>query len=171
MTEKVILVDSNDHPLGLMEKIEAHRKGLLHRAVSVFIFNSEKALLLQQRADNKYHSPNLWTNTACTHPRPEESNKESAIRRLEEEMGIYEENLTEIFDFIYKEELDNKMIEHELDHVFIGFSNNRPAPNPKEVKDSKYVTVDQLKIDIEKYPEQYTVWFKKIVPQVISHIL
>ncbi len=168
--ENVILVDSHDNMLGKMEKMEAHRKALLHRAVSVFIFNTDKQMLLQRRAPSKYHSPELWTNTACTHPRPNEKNKDAAIRRLKEEMGLHVNKLTKVFDFIYKAKLDNKLTEYELDHVFIGFSNELPIPDPKEVCEFTYVDIDKIMSQIQNHPENYTVWFKKIVERVLTHV-
>ena len=170
MTEKVIIVDTNDTLIGEMEKLEAHRKAKLHRAVSVFIFNSKGQLLLQKRALNKYHSPGLWTNTACTHPRPDESIEYAALRRLNEEMGIKHENLIKIFDFIYKEQLDNDLTEHEFDHIFVGISDDLPNPEPTEVSDFEYIDTSLLLRQIKSNPEKYTVWFKKIIERVISEI-
>lgn len=170
MTEKVILVDTNDTVIGEMEKLEAHRKAKLHRAVSVFIFNSKGQLLLQKRALFKYHSPDLWTNTVCTHPRPDESIEYAAVRRLNEEMGIKNEKLTKIFDFIYKEQLDNDITEHEFDHVFVGISNDLPVPEPTEVSDFEYIDTSLLLAQIKSNPEKYTVWFKKIIERVLYEI-
>lgn len=171
MTEEyVILVDQNDRELGYMPKNEAHLKAQLHRAISVFVLNDEGHWLLQRRALTKYHSAGLWTNTCCTHPLPNESNIDAASRRLQQEMGMQCE-LREIFHFIYKEQLDNQMTEYELDHVFIGYSNDMPQPNTMEVMEYKYIPIDQLISDIEIRPMNYTVWFKKIVKQVASHIL
>ena len=158
----VILVAENDAALGTMEKHEAHRKALLHRAVSVFIFNSKGEWLLQQRAKGKYHSNGLWTNTCCTHPYPGESNLLAAERRLHEEMGM-QCKLKEVFHFIYKEPLDNGYTEHELDHVFAGYTDEMPVINPEEVMDYKYISLANLKYDLEKNPDNYTVWFRKIV--------
>jgi len=166
--EKVILVDSSDSAIGEMEKMEAHQKAELHRAVSVFIFNTEGKLLLQKRAESKYHSPGLWTNTACTHPRPNDRNEEAAARRLEEEMGIKLTKLTKIFDFTYKETFKNGLTEYEYDHVFVGISDALPNPNPTEVCDFEYVECDGLLKQIEKNPENYTVWFKKIIHRVCA---
>lgn len=168
--EKVILVDLNDKALGEMEKMEAHQKAILHRAVSVFIFNSKKQLLLQKRALSKYHSPGLWTNTACTHPRPNESSINAASRRLNEEMGIKTNELTKLFDFVYKEQLDNELTEHEFDHVFIGFSDTLPTPDPSEVCDFKYVEKDEILEQIALSPQNYTVWFKKIIERVLNSL-
>jgi len=165
MLEKVILVDEYDTPLGEMEKLEAHKKALLHRAISVFIFNSNGEWLLQRRAFNKYHSAGLWTNTCCTHPLPSETNIDAANRRLMQEMGM-QSSLKELFRFTYKEALDNELTENEFDHVFIGISNFIPRINPKEVAEFKYINYKHLTLDIKKNPSDYTVWFKKIVEQV-----
>lgn len=170
MFEKVILVDSNDTVVGEMEKLEAHRKALLHRAISVFIFNSRGELLLQKRATTKYHSPGLWTNTACTHPQPNESNENAAIRRLNEEMGIKGVKLIKLFDFIYKEKFDNGLTEHEFDHVFTGVTDDVPYPNITEVSEFKYIECNNLLQDIKENPQDYTVWFKKIVERVLNKI-
>lgn len=169
MQNLVILVDENDRAIGTMEKMEAHRLSKLHRAVSVFIFNKKKEWLLQQRAAHKYHSNSLWTNTACTHPYPKEDNRHAATRRLDEEMGL-KADLKEIFHFIYKEKLDNELTENELDHVFIGFSDNRPNINTAEVAAYKYIAFDDLHADVEKNPEKYTIWFRKIYKKVYSHL-
>jgi isopentenyl-diphosphate delta-isomerase len=169
MPENVILVDVNDMQVGVAEKLDAHRKGLLHRAVSVFVFNSKNQLLIQKRASEKYHSPLLWTNTACTHPRPGETANDAAIRRLKEEMGIQLNAINKLFDFIYKEALDKGLIEHEFDHVFIGFSDETPQPDLNEVCDYMYVDQDSLLEDVKKNPEKYTVWFLKIIESVIRH--
>ena len=131
--EKVILVNNNDTPIGLMEKMEAHEKALLHRAFSVFVFNKNDELMLQQRALSKYHSPGLWTNTCCSHPRVDEPVIDAGRRRLMEEMG-FDCEIEKIFDFIYKAELDQGLTEHEFDHVLFGRYNENPEINPKEVK-------------------------------------
>ncbi len=167
MTEKIILVDTDDTEIGEMEKLEAHQKAKLHRAVSVFIFNSKGQLLLQKRALIKYHSPGLWTNTVCTHPGPGESIEYAAIRRLKEEMGLKIEKLTKIFDFTYKETLDNNLTEYEFDHVFVGISDDSPIPEPTEVCDFEYIDSDILLAQIKLNPEKYTVWFKKIIERVL----
>lgn len=167
--EQVILVDEQDHELGMMEKLEAHRNPVLHRAISVFIVNSKGEWLLQQRAHEKYHSNGLWTNTCCSHPRPGETALEAANRRLHEEMGL-EAGLSEIFHFIYREELDNELSEYELDHVFVGISDKEPQINPDEVHTYKYITFNDLKKDIERNPWNYTVWFLKIVDRVNKHL-
>lgn len=168
--EQVILVDENDNQIGLMEKMEAHQKGLLHRAFSVFVFNDKNQMLLQRRALSKYHSGGLWTNTCCSHPRDGESIVEAGTRRLREEMG-FECELKSIFSFIYKAELDNDLTENELDHVLIGSWDNIPTPNPDEVDDWKYISLEDLVDDIETHPENYTVWFKLVFDRVKHHFL
>ena len=163
MTEEfVILVDEHDRELGVMEKIEAHRKGALHRALSVLVFNTKGEILLQQRANSKYHSGGLWTNTCCSHPRPGELVSAAASRRLEEEMGI-ELQLKNVGSFIYRAELDKGLTEHELDHVFTAIFDGTPNTNTHEVSDWKYVSVDFLMKDITTNPTQYTEWFKIIL--------
>jgi isopentenyl-diphosphate Delta-isomerase len=157
--EHVILVDEADNELGTMEKMEAHRVGALHRALSVFIYNAAGEMLLQRRNPEKYHSGGLWTNTCCSHPRPGEDVKTAAARRLLEEMGI-ETELREIFSFTYKAPFENGLTEHEFDHVFIGFSNDLPIPNPDEVVEYRYVDQSTLTADIESHPHKYTEWFK-----------
>jgi isopentenyl-diphosphate delta-isomerase len=166
----VILVDKEDKPVGLMEKMEAHRRALLHRAISVFIINSKGEWILQKRAMDKYHSQGLWTNTCCTHPLPGETDLESANRRLVEEMGI-DCNLTKLFSFIYKEKLDNELTEYEYDHVFVGTSDNEPVINTTEVVDWKKISFDELDSDIRLYPDNYTFWFKEIYQNVNNHLL
>ena len=161
MEENVILVDEQDNQLGLMPKMEAHEKAVLHRAFSVFIFNDKGELMLQQRAAHKYHSPLLWTNTCCSHQRDGESNIEAGKRRLIEEMG-FKTNLKEIFSFVYKAPFDNGLTEHELDHVMIGNFNGVPKINPDEVASFKWMTLEAVKKDIELQPNIYTAWFKII---------
>lgn len=158
-TEYVVLVDEQDKELGTMEKMQAHQEGKLHRAVSVFIFNSKNELLLQKRAHDKYHSAGLWTNTCCSHPRPAEAPEAAAHRRLKEEMGLAC-NLQFAFTFIYKAHLDNALTEHELDYVYKGVSNEHPENNPTEVSEWKYISVSELDTDIKQHPEKYTEWFK-----------
>jgi isopentenyl-diphosphate Delta-isomerase len=160
--EQVVLVDEQDNETGIMEKLQAHLEGRLHRAISVFIYNSEGALLLQQRAPGKYHSAGLWTNTCCSHPRPGETAIDAARRRLYEEMGIGCE-LKEVFSFVYKARLENDLTEHEYDHVFAGVTDAVPSPDESEVSGWKYVNTDTLAADIETNPEQYTEWFKIII--------
>tara|TARA_B100001063_G_C16744128_1_gene546485 strand:- start:520 stop:1038 length:519 start_codon:yes stop_codon:yes gene_type:complete len=157
--EKVILVDKNDNQVGLMPKLEAHEKGVLHRAFSIFIFNSKYELLLQKRASSKYHSGGLWTNTCCSHPREGEDTLDAANRRLDEEMGI-KTSLRKVYDFIYKAELDNQLTEYELDHVFYGVFDKDPLLNKDEAEDFKWVDMETLNNDIIKHEDNYTVWFK-----------
>lgn len=161
MEEQVVLVDEKDNPIGLMEKIEAHEKALLHRAFSVFIFNKKGELMLQQRAASKYHSPLLWTNTCCSHQREGETNLEAGKRRLQEEMGFVTE-LNEVFSFIYKAPFDNGLTEHELDHVMVGSFEGLPHINKEEVESYKWMNLEDLKLDIENNPDIYTAWFKII---------
>ncbi|OCK42817.1 isopentenyl-diphosphate delta-isomerase [Tenacibaculum soleae] len=161
MKEQVILVDAQDNQIGLMEKIEAHEKALLHRAFSVFVFNDKKELMLQQRAADKYHSPLLWTNTCCSHQRNGETNLAAGKRRLQEEMGFVCD-LKEVFSFIYKAPFDNGLTEHELDHVMVGCFNEQPNINKEEVESYKWMTLEAVKKDIEDKPEIYTAWFKII---------
>lgn len=170
MEELVVLVDHADSPMGTMEKMEAHQKAMLHRAVSVFVFDLNGRMLIQRRAFDKYHSPGLWTNTACTHPRPEESILEAANRRLNEEMGLKTTTLVKLFDFVYKEALENGLTEYEFDHVYLGFCDVAPMPNPLEVSEFQYVYPDDLLKSIQFAPALYTVWFKKIVERVIQAV-
>lgn len=167
--EKVILVNERDEQIGLMEKIEAHQKALLHRAFSVFVYNSKGEVMIQQRAAQKYHSPGLWTNTCCSHPREGESNIEAGIRRLQEEMG-FQTDLKESTSFIYKAPFDNGLTEHEYDHILIGKFDGEPQINPGEVADWKWIAMDELKADIQKYPENYTAWFKIIFDKYYEFI-
>lgn len=159
--EHVILVNENDEQIGLMPKLEAHEKAVLHRAFSVFVFNKKGELLLQQRAVEKYHSPLLWTNTCCSHQRAGESNIEAGKRRLQEEMGFVTE-LKEVFSFIYKAPFDNGLTEHELDHVMVGEFEEDPNINPEEVESFKWMQLEDVKKDIASNPELYTAWFKII---------
>ncbi len=159
--ELVVLVNENDVPIGLMPKLEAHEKAVLHRAFSVFVLNDKNELMLQQRAAHKYHSPLLWTNTCCSHQRENETNIEAGNRRLFEEMGFTTE-LKELFSFIYKAPFDNGLTEHELDHVMIGYYNGEPKINPEEVEAWKWLDIDEVRKDMEENPENYTAWFKII---------
>ena len=167
--DKVILVDSNDNQIGLMPKLEAHKKGVLHRAFSVFIFNNDGELMLQRRALTKYHSPGLWTNTCCSHQRDGETNIISGKRRLNEEMGFS----TELFkktSFIYRAKFDNGLTEHEFDHVLVGSYNHSPIINPNEVDSWKWMSMDNVKKDIKDHPENYTAWFKIIFEKYYKYI-
>ena len=162
--DAVILVDELDHETGIAEKLEAHRKGLLHRAFSVLLFNSKGELLLQQRAAGKYHSGNLWTNTCCSHPRKGEPVKLAAQRKLKQEMGI-EANLEFSHKFIYKAALDHGLTEHEYDYVFFGVSDHVPVINPEEAQAWRFETLDQVREEIENRPELFTSWFRIIMQQ------
>lgn len=166
---QVILVDENDAEAGIMEKIEAHRRGLLHRAISVFIMDSKGRWLLQRRAENKYHSNSLWTNTCCSHPMPQESSADAAKRRLHQEMGL-ECELNELFRFTYREDLDNGLTEHELDHVFTGVTDSLPEINREEVMEYRYMNYNDLEADVAARPENYTVWFRIIFSKVNDHL-
>ena len=168
MLEQVILVDSDDNPIGLMEKMEAHRKAKLHRAFSVFAMNDNNEILLQRRALHKYHSGGLWTNTCCSHPRHGETVEEAATRRLMEEMGFTCE-VKRIFSFIYKAELDNDLTEHELDHVLIARYNYDPHINPEEVDSFDWKSVDWVAADMKTHPEKYTEWFKIIYDRFLKY--
>lgn len=165
--EQVILVDEQDNPIGLMEKMEVHEKAILHRAFSVFIFNHQGELLLQQRALSKYHSAGLWTNTCCSHPRPNETTESAANRRLLEEMG-FATSLEKVFDFIYIANFDNGLTEHEFDHVFIGFFEGAICPNNEEVNSFKYISLEELDIQLINTPDIFTEWFKIAYPKVKS---
>ena len=161
MEELVVLVDEHDNQVGLMPKMEAHEKAVLHRAFSVFVFNDQSELMLQQRAATKYHSPLLWTNTCCSHQRDGETSLAAGKRRLQEEMG-FDCDLTEVFQFGYKAPFDNGLTEHELDHVMIGTYNGEPNINPEEVASHKWMSLEDVKNDMEDNPQQYTAWFKII---------
>ena len=161
MEELVVLVDEHDNQVGLMPKMEAHEKAILHRAFSVFVFNDQGELMLQQRAATKYHSPLLWTNTCCSHQRDGETSLAAGKRRLQEEMGFVCD-LTEVFQFVYKAPFDNGLTEHELDHVMIGTYNGEPNINTEEVASHKWMSLEDVKNDMEDNPQQYTAWFKII---------
>jgi isopentenyl-diphosphate delta-isomerase len=167
--EQVVLVTINDEPIGLMNKLEAHEKAVLHRAFSVFVLNDKNEVMLQQRAQHKYHSPLLWTNTCCSHQRAGETNIEAGKRRLEEEMGFVTE-LKELFHFIYKAPFDNGLTEHELDHVMIGYYNGEPVINPDEVEHWKWMDIEAIRIDMKSNPEHYTVWFKIIFNEFYHYL-
>jgi len=162
--EHVILVDEGDSEIGTMEKLEAHQKGLLHRAFSILIFNSKGELLLQKRAASKYHSGGLWTNTCCSHPVMGEPVKLTAQRKLKQEMGM-EVPLNFSHKFIYKAYLDNDLIEHEFDHVFIGISDEKPIVNEQEAEDWKFASLDNIRSEMTRNPEAFTSWFKIIMQQ------
>ncbi|MBI2722107.1 MAG: isopentenyl-diphosphate Delta-isomerase [Bacteroidetes bacterium] len=166
--EQVILVNEFDVETGTSEKLNAHLSGQLHRALSVFIFNSDKKMLLQRRAISKYHSGGLWSNACCSHPRPGEDILAAAVRRLTEELGIKHCELHYGFNFIYKANLDNHIIEHELDHVFFGKSDEHPKPNPEEVSEYKYLSLEELYSELFHHPQNYTFWFKLIFERVVN---
>ena len=161
--EKVILVSEHDDMIGVIDKMEAHKQGLLHRAFSVFIFNSKGEMLLQQRALNKYHSGGLWTNACCSHPVPGEKTKEAAERRLMEELG-FETEIEKIFDFTYKAAFENGLTEHEFDHVFVGEYEGNMQLNADEVSEVCYKSMSDIKSDIEHKAGDYTEWFKIAFP-------
>lgn len=167
--EQVILVNHNDEPIGLMEKIEAHQKALLHRAFSVFVLNDKNEIMLQQRAAKKYHSPLLWTNTCCSHQRKGETNLQAGTRRLQEEMG-FATPLKEVFSFIYKAPFDNGLTEHEFDHVMIGYYNDEPVINKTEVENWKWMSAENIKKDMQLNPQNYTAWFKIIFDKFYHYI-
>ncbi len=167
MTENVILVDTQDSPVGQMEKMEAHLKGELHRALSVLIFNSRGEILLQQRAFSKYHSPGLWSNTCCSHPRPGEDSLQAASRRLSEEMG-FSVPISNSFEFVYKAHFENGLIEHEYDHVFFGTYDGVPLINPEEAHDFKWISPSELMDEMRSKPADFTVWFRIIIGKMVG---
>ena len=166
-SEEVILVNEEDAPIGTMEKMEAHRKALLHRAFSVFIFNSQGKMLLQQRAGDKYHSPGLWTNACCSHPRPGEDTLAAACRRLREELG-FTTSLEKLFDFTYRSEFDNGLTEFEFDHVFVGHYDADIHPNAAEVSDYSYRSLEEIRESLAVHPENFTSWFHLAFPLVMD---
>jgi isopentenyl-diphosphate Delta-isomerase len=161
--EYVILVDETDQPLGTMEKIEAHRRALLHRAFSVFIFNSRGEMLLQQRAQEKYHSAGLWTNACCSHPRPGEDTRAAALRRLQEELG-FTTDLQKLFEFTYRTAFDNGLTEFEFDHVFIGTYDQEISPDRAEVSDYRYQSLPEIEAELLSAPTTFTSWFQLAFP-------
>jgi len=167
--EFVILVDQNDHEIGEMEKQEAHLQNKKHRAFSVFLLDENNNLILQQRAASKYHSPGLWTNACCGHPRPNETTIQAAKRRTLEEMGI-NVDIHEIFQLSYEEQLENGLWENEFDHIFIGkYTEKNFNPNPEEIQNLKHISIKDLQIDLIKNPEEYTFWFKLIFPKIVDY--
>jgi isopentenyl-diphosphate Delta-isomerase len=163
---QVILVDEQDNPVGTAEKMQAHYNGgSLHRAFSVFIFNRQGEMLLQQRAMEKYHSGGLWTNACCSHPQPGEETRDAALRRLSEELG-FTTPVTKIFDFLYKAEFDNGLTEHEFDHVFVGQYEEAFQYNPEEVMDTRYMKLEELRESLRLQPEIYTAWFHLAFPRI-----
>ncbi len=168
MEEKVVLVTEKDEVLGLMEKMQAHENGILHRAFSVFLYNSKGEMLLQKRAAEKYHSPNQWTNACCSHPRIEETYEQAAKRRIKEELGIDCE-LEEKFWFIYKADVGQNLWEHELDHVFVGNYEGEFNLNKEEVAEVRYISLENLNLELENNPENFTEWFKIILEEYKHH--
>jgi isopentenyl-diphosphate Delta-isomerase len=162
MMERVILVDENDKEIGTMEKIEAHRKGLLHRAFSILVFNSRGEILIQKRSAKKYHSGGLWTNACCSHPMPDETMTAATRRKLKQEMGIELETRF-AYKFIYKIALEGDLTEHEVDHVFIGYFDGEPLINREEVDAWQFIPIDELRSNVASKPEEYTHWFKLIL--------
>jgi isopentenyl-diphosphate delta-isomerase len=163
--EELILVNELDEPIGSMEKMEVHQKGLLHRAFSVFIFNEKGEMLLQQRAPQKYHSAGLWTNACCSHPRPGEGTLEAAMRRLNEEMG-FTAGLKKIFEFTYRTEFENGLTEFEFDHVFAGIYGGSIHPDKNEVGDYCFSGLDEIEAGLASHPAKYTTWFHLAFPLV-----
>jgi len=168
MPEYILTVDENDNVIGKEEKLKAHQEGKLHRAFSLFVFNSKGKLLLQRRAKSKYHSGGLWTNTCCSHQRDGETLEKAIHRRLKEEMG-FDCELKEAFTFTYRVKFDDGLSENEYDHVFFGKFDGKPEPNPEEVDDWKWVSLEELRKDIQKNPDDYTYWLKVSIDRVISH--
>ena len=169
MEEQVVVVSENDEILGLMEKMNAHENGILHRAFSVFLFNDKGEMLLQKRASGKYHSPNQWTNAVCSHPKIDETYLDGAQRRLKEELGITTD-LTEKFSFIYKADVGQNLWEHELDHVFTGNYEGNFALNEQEVSEVRYISMQQLDEEMNANPEKFTEWFKIILKEYKDHL-
>ena len=169
MEEQVVVVSENDEILGLMEKMNAHENGILHRAFSVFLFNDKGEMLLQKRASGKYHSPNQWTNAVCSHPKIDETYLDGAQRRLKEELGITTD-LTEKFSFIYKADVGQNLCEHELDHVFTGNYEGNFALNEEEVSEIRYISMQQLDEEMNANPEKFTEWFKIILKEYKDHL-
>ncbi len=167
MEERVVLVDENDIEIGTAEKLAAHKEGRLHRAFSLFVFNSQRQLLLHKRAANKYHSGSLWTNTCCSHPRPGEDIEDAVRRKIRSEMG-FECGIKKIFHFIYRVQFENGLFEHELDHVFAGTFDGVPVPNAEEVEDWKWVDLEELKKDLRANPDSYAYWLRVCIDRVIA---
>lgn len=163
--QELILVNEKDEQVGVMPKMEVHQKGLLHRAFSVFIFDKEGNMLLQQRSSEKYHGAHLWTNACCSHPYPNETAQQAAERRLQEELGFVT-RLNEIFSFTYRAQVENDLIEHEYDHVFAGEYENEIHPDPSEVMNYRFEKMDQIKEDIQIHPQKFTSWFKIAFPKI-----
>ncbi|MBL7964526.1 MAG: isopentenyl-diphosphate Delta-isomerase [Flavobacteriales bacterium] len=167
--EQVVLVNDRDEAIGTMGKLRAHQEGALHRAFSVFLFDEQGRLLLQRRAPGKYHSAGLWTNTCCSHPRPDETVADAARRRLVEEMGI-DTDVEHRFSFLYKASFDNGLHEHELDHVFFGSFSGEPKPTADEADAWTYLHPEALEADLSAHPERYTVWLRECWSRVRAEL-
>lgn len=168
MSGQVILVDERDQEIGVADKLAAHRDGQLHRAFSVFIFNPMGEMLLQKRSLKKYHSGGLWSNACCSHPRPGETLAAAAARRLEEELGI-KCRLKKAFDFIYLARVDNNLVEHEFDHVYVGRYRGELNPNPDEVAEYRWIGAEELKWELLRRPKNFTIWFKIAIEKMVEH--
>ncbi|MDZ7344528.1 MAG: isopentenyl-diphosphate Delta-isomerase [candidate division KSB1 bacterium] len=169
MDEQVILVDRDDRQIGVEEKLKAHREGKLHRAFSIFVFNKKREMLLQKRAAHKYHSGGLWTNACCSHPRPGEPIALAAARRLQEEMG-FDCALKKAFHFHYEARLDHQLVENEFDHVFVGQYDGPVRPNPDEVMEYRWLSIQKIKEELQHSPENYTVWFRLALMRTLSFV-
>jgi isopentenyl-diphosphate delta-isomerase len=168
IAEHVILVDVQDRPIGTMEKLQAHQRGALHRAFSIFVFNSHGHMLLQRRAFAKYHTGGLWSNTCCSHPRPGQKLETELLRKLHQEMG-FQCSLDAAFTFTYRSELDNKLVEYELDHVYIGHYDGTPLPNPHEVSEWRYASIGQIANELQANPNRFTPWFRLLFAPITEH--
>jgi isopentenyl-diphosphate delta-isomerase len=166
---QVVLVDEQDQALGEMDKMEAHQKGALHRAFSIFILNSNGQMLIHQRANHKYHGGGLWTNACCSHPQWGEDILVSAGQRLGYEMGLTCA-LKEVFSFVYNTPVENNLIEHEYDHVLVGYTDQQPLPNPDEVQDYRWISRGDLMQEIAAKPDQFTYWFRMALPRIITQL-
>lgn len=165
MTHPIVLVNEQDEPVGTGEKMDVHRRGLLHRAFSVFLFDGQGRMLLQQRALHKYHGGGLWTNACCSHPFPGEAVEAAAVRRLQEELN-FSVPVTKLFQFVYRAEVENGLVEHELDHVFTGTYTGTVQPNPDEVADYRYMNMSEIADALAQHPGQFTAWFRLIFPRI-----
>ncbi len=166
----VILVNTKDEEIGKEEKLKAHLEGKLHRAFSIFIINNKGEMLLHQRASNKYHSPDLWTNACCSHPAPREKLEKAIPRRLQEELNIIAEGLKPLFSFTYKVTFGNGLTEHEYDHIWLGKYNKELKPNLLEVKDWGYFSIEEIRKGISQFPDRYTFWFKELFERVVKKL-
>ena len=166
---KVVMVDINDNVVGTKEKIEAHKTPILHRAFSIYLYNSSNEMLIQKRADHKYHSVGLWSNACCSHPQLNENIKQGALERLENEIGI-KTDIEELFSFIYMNKFNDSLYEYEYDHVFIGKYDGDFILNPEEASDAKWISIDELKKDLTLNPKAYSAWFIISAPRVIEFL-